>query len=182
MAPILVAFALMGGRGPGPARAQEPDGVGRLVLAVQAALSSGSPAAFLALSTLDPKTEDVRRFLDGWFVARTTHAVVTERDRQPLADGAVRVIAEVLLEKGQDGRLGTWALDVTSTPEGWRVRKVVASSTIDGLYHLALDPLKQFRAHDLVVRAEDFELRLPTGDVFVAEAAGSVTAAVLIAV
>jgi hypothetical protein len=182
LAPMVVALALVGGAAGGiaPAHTEEPDGVTKLVLGVRGALSSGSPSAFLALSTLDPETADVRRFLDRWFVARTTRAVMTERDRQTLPDGAVRVVAEVLLEAGHDGRLGTWVFEATSTPEGWRVRKVSAASVVDGLYRLELDPMKQFRAHDLLVPAEDFELRLPTGDVFVAEAAGSVTAAVLI--
>jgi hypothetical protein len=47
------------------------------------------------------------------------------------------------------------------------------------LFHLELDPTRAFRAHDLVVLAEDFELRLPAGDVFVAMAGGRVSAAVL---
>jgi hypothetical protein len=65
-------------------------------------------------------------------------------------------------------------------PDGsWRLTKATTSGMVDGLFHLELDPTRAFRAHDLVVLAEDFELRLPAGDVFVAMAGGRVSAAVL---
>ena len=42
-------------------------------------------------------------------------------------------------------------------------------ASIEGLHRLALHPEKQFAAKNLVLKAIDFELRLPAGDVFVAE-------------
>ena len=52
-------------------------------------------------------------------------------------------------------------------------------ASIEGLHRLALHPEKQFAAKNLVLKAIDFELRLPSGDVFVAETPEGVTAIVL---
>ena len=86
---------------------------------------------------------------------------------------------ESLTEAGNTGRLGAWILEIAAVPDGWRVRKVTASNPVEGLYRLELNATKQFHAKDLVVKAEDLELRLPAGEVFVAEAGGGYAAAVL---
>ena len=156
------------------------DGVAQLLLKIEAAVGAGSASDFLALSTLDPDDPNVRAFLDRWLVSRTTRATVRERDRLPLDGGGVRMMAEALVEAGSEGRLATWTLEMAPAPDGsWRLTKATTSGMVDGLFHLELDPTRAFRAHDLVVLAEDFELRLPAGDVFVAMAGGRVSAAVL---
>ena len=53
-------------------------------------------------------------------------------------------------------------------------------ASIEGLHRLSLHPEKQFAAKNLVLKAIDFELRLPSGDVFVAETPEGVTAIVLL--
>jgi hypothetical protein len=53
-------------------------------------------------------------------------------------------------------------------------------ASIEGLHRLSLNPEKQFAAKNLVLQAIDFELRLPAGDVFVAETPEGVTAIVLL--
>jgi hypothetical protein len=71
-------------------------------------------------------------------------------------------MAEALIEAGPEGRLATWTLEMAPAPDGtWRLTKATTSGIVDGLFHLELDPTRAFRAHDLVVLAEDFELRLP---------------------
>ncbi len=156
------------------------DGVAQLLLKIEAAVGAGSASDFLALSTLNPDDPNVRAFLDRWLVARTTRATVRERDRLPLDGGGVRLMAEALIEAGSEGRLATWTLEMAPAPDGtWRLTKATTSGIVDGLFHLELDPTRAFRAHDLVVLAEDFELRLPAGDVFVAMAGGRISAAVL---
>ena len=160
--------------------APPPDGAALLLLRIEQAVGAGSARDFLALSTLNPDDPDVRAFLNRWLVARTTRAAVRERDRTTLGDGGVRVMTEALIEAGAEGRLATWTLEMAPSPDGvWRLTKATTSGTVDGLYHLDLDPSRAFRAHDLVVLAEDFELRLPAGDVFVATAGGRISGAVL---
>jgi hypothetical protein len=156
------------------------DGVAQLLLKIEAAVGAGSASDFLALSTLSPDDPNVRAFLDRWLVARTTRATVRERDRAPLDGGGVRLMAEALIEAGAEGRLATWTLEMAPAGDGtWRLTKATTSGMVDGLFHLELDPARAFRAHDLVVLAEDFELRLPAGDVFVAMAGGRISAAIL---
>ena len=169
--------ARVSGRG----RSQQPADTGVLLARIQAALVAGSASDFLALGTLKPDVPEVRAFLDRWFVAGTTAAELRERDRLPLA--AAR-------GSRSSSRL-SWRPDPrdASPPGGSTSRRPTAagrsrarprSSVVEGLFRLSLSQGRQFKAHDLVVRAEDLELRLPDGHVFVAEAAGRITAAVLV--
>src|SRR5215831_8176950 len=179
---LLASIAAFGDRaamGPAVVHAQQADGVHVLLSKIEAALTSGNRADFLALTTLDPADADVTAFLNRWFTPKTTRAVIAERDRQSL-DGGLHLVAETFVEAGNTGRLGTWIMDVLQAPEGWRLRKISASNPVEGLYRLELNPSKQFQARDLVVKAEDLELRLPAGQVFVAEAGGGYAAAVLV--
>jgi hypothetical protein len=162
--------------------AATPEATAALLLKVEAAVTAGSASEFLALGTLDPQSTEVSAFLSRWFVPGTTAAVVKERDRTPLEtpEGAVSLIVEVLVEAGQVGRLATWRLDLGPTPAGLGILKVGTLGAVDGLYRLALDGHRQYRAHNLVVNAEDFELRMKDGVVYVADAGQGPTAAVLI--
>jgi Peptidase family M1 domain len=165
----------------GRARSQQPSDTGALLGRIQAALIAGSAQDFLALGTLDPDAKDVRVFLDRWFVRGTTAAELRERDRLPVKGGSgVAVVVEALVEAGPQGRLATWRLDLAHSDAGWQITGATTLSAVEGLYRLSLNQARQFKAHDLVVKAEDLELRLPDGYVFVAEAAGRTTAAVLV--
>ena len=86
---------------------------------------------------------------------------------------------------GNRGRIATWRLDIRR-PRGddigrqpWRILSEDRLASIEGLHRLSLNPEKQFTAKNLVLTAIDFELRLPAGDVFVAETPEGVTAMVL---
>ena len=163
----------------GVRHASAQDAVDLLLTRVEAALAEGDRQAFLALSTLDPADEGVGNFLDRWFSDRTTRAALRERDRVERGPDRVRVTVEILVEAGMEGRLATWRLDVDRRDEGWRVVAAGTQSVVEGLYRLRLDDAVQYRAKDLVVRAEDLELRLDEGDVFVSTVPGGITAAVL---
>jgi len=118
-----------------------------------------------------------------------TRVVLKERDRSGL-QGALpgegfRLVIEVFMETGPRGRIATWSLDIRR-PRGedlgrqpWRIVKEDRLASIEGLHRLALRADKQFLAKNLVLRAVDFELRLPAGDVFVSETPEGVTALVL---
>ena len=118
-----------------------------------------------------------------------THVVVHERDRAPLlgtlpGEGYV-LIADVFTETGARGRIHTWRLDVRRPRESterqpWRIVGQERLAAIEGLHRLSLHSQKQFAARDLVIKSVDFELRLPVGDVFVAETSEGVTALVML--
>ena len=97
-----------------------------------------------------------------------------------------RLVVEVFIETGPRGRIATWRLDIRR-PRGddigrqpWRIVAQDRLASIEGLHRLSLHPEKQFAARNLVLQAVDFELRLPAGDVFVAETPEGVTALVLL--
>ncbi len=181
IAAVLLAAGASATQAPAPQALADtgPETTAVLLTKIEGTLVSGSADQFLALGTLDPQSTEVRAFLDRWFVPGTTAAVIRERDRQPLADGAVTLIVEVLVQAASAARLATWRLDIGPAAGGIGIVKVGTLGVVDGLYRLALDGTRQFRAHNLVVTAEDFEIRLPNGLVFVAEAGGGRTAAVL---
>ena len=133
--------------------------------------------------------DDALEFFDAMIPTGITRAVVKERDRAPLfgtlpGDG-YRLIAEVFIETGPRGRIATWNLDIRKPrddddPQPWRVVVAERLSSVEGLHRLVLHPDKQFAARNLVLRSVDFEVRLPAGQVFVAETTDGATALVLL--
>ncbi len=164
----------------GAVRAQDADPVTGLLDRIQDVASRGDRAAFRAMAAPDAAGDALTRFATRWLSSTTTAATLRERERSDLAGGGQRVLVEALVAAGGTGRVATWRFDLEPEDAGWRIRDVATLGAVEGLYRLALDDSRQWRAHDLVVRAEDFELRLPAGDVFLAEASGAATAAVLL--
>ena len=128
-------------------------------------------------------------FFDSIVPQGVTRVVVRERDRSELmgalpGDG-YRLIIEIFIETGARARIATWRLDIrrprdSTDRQPWRLIVQERLSFVEGLHRLSLHPEKQFAARDLVIDSVDFELRLPAGDVFVADTAEGVTALVLI--
>jgi hypothetical protein len=169
---VVLIMALGSGMG-----AQPRDPVEALLLGVESALASGDRKAFLALTTLAPDDETLSPFLDRWFSPATTRVSVHERDRIGVGTGETRLTLEVLIEQGFESRLATWRVDLNA---GARITAVSTLSVVEGLFRLSLDETRQFRARNLVVTAEDIEIRLDDGVVFFAHATSGPTAAVLI--
>ncbi len=175
------------------ARAQQPppvDGVLRLLLRLEQVMQAGNPDAYMDLlsAVADRKlARDASRMLVG---AGITRAVIRERDRAPLegtlpGDG-YRLMVEVLAERGARARIDTWRLDIRRVPtetsdDEWRVAGQASLSMVDGLHRLSLNTAKAWRARGLVVKSDDLEIRIPDGQVFVAETNEGPTAAVLVA-
>lgn len=158
--------------------------------AVETAISTVDRNRWLALLSPNANREQSLEFFDAMVLQGITRVVVKERDRAPLP-GALpgegyRLVLEVFQESGNRGRIATWRLDVRR-PRGdeigrqpWRIQAEDRLASIEGLHRLTLQAGKQFAARNLVLQAVDFTLRLPAGDVFVAETAEGVTALVLI--
>lgn len=192
LAAALVLWAL-------PAFAQpaapDPDEllIARLLQRIETALAANDRAAWLSLISVNADADAAGEFFDATVPRAVTRAVVHERDRHAL-DGALpgdgyQLIVEVFLESGPRGQLGTWRLDI-KRPSGagadelgetpWRVLSQERLSQVDTLHRLALNPQRMFQARDFVLTSVDYELKLTTGSVFVADTAEGVTAAVLI--
>ena len=176
---VLVALVLvLAASTPTPA---QPDAIEAMLNLVEVSLVGGDRQAFVALTTRSADEEPLRGFVERWFVPGTTRATVHERDRvERGGPDALRLTVEVLVESGRQGRLATWRVDIDRGQGGWRIVDAATLSVVEGLYRLALDETVQYRARNLVVTAEDLELRLEDGVVFLAKIPSGATAAVLL--
>jgi hypothetical protein len=144
---------------------------------------------WLELISPSADRDQASEFFEAMVPQGITRVVVKERDRSPL-QGALpgegfRLVVEVFMETGPRGRIATWNLDIRR-PRGedlgrqpWRIVAEDRLASIEGLHRLSLSLDKQYAAKNFVLRAVDFELRLPAGDVFIAETPEGVTGIVL---
>ncbi len=195
LATLLVAWTLPAIAQP-PAAPPDPEElqVVRVLQRIETALATSDRAAWLSLISSNADPDVAGEFFDAAVPRGVTRAVVRERDRVPL-DGALpgdgyRMIVEVFVESGPRGQLSTWRLDIrrptgivavageTDTP--WRVVAHDRLSQVDALHRLALDRERHYTAKDFVLKSVDFELRMPAGNVFVANTAEGVSALVLL--
>ncbi|MGD9903568.1 MAG: M1 family aminopeptidase [Vicinamibacterales bacterium] len=166
----------------------------RVLQRIETALSTSDRDGWLALISTNADPDAAGEFFDAALPRGVTRAVVRERDRSGL-DGALpgdgyRMIVEVFVESGPRGQLSTWRLDIrrpagavaepgdTDTP--WRIVAHDQLSQVDALHRLSLDRERHYTAKDFVLTSVDFELRLPAGNVFVADTAEGVSALVLV--
>jgi hypothetical protein len=157
--------------------------------AVETAISTTDRNRWIDLLSPNADREPSLEFFDAIVPQGLTRVVVKERDRAPLAGSlpgeGYRLLAEVFMETGPRGRIFTWRLDIRRPRGGderqpWRIVGQDRLSAIEGLHRLALNPDKQFAARDLEITAVDYQLRLPEGQVFVAETPEGVTAMVIV--
>ncbi len=169
----------------GAARGQTPgpDGVSTLVGRLEEAAASASAEAILALGDPGISRSSFQDFADTLTNPAPTRLVLSERDRAPMDGGGHRLIVEVFSERGIEGRLGTWRIDVRAGPaaaDPWRIAAVVRLSVIAGLYRLSLTSAKQYDIHNLTVHAPDLVIEMASGRAFVAETAEGPSALVLL--
>jgi hypothetical protein len=174
---------------PAAAPRDEESTIQAFIQTLETAIRTSDRSAWLALQSINADSTAALEFFDTMIPQGVTRGVVRERDRQPLlgalpGDG-YSLIVEVFTETGARGRIATWRLDIRRPRESeerqpWRVTGQEKLSTVEGLHRLALDAEKQFTAQNLVIKSIDFELRLESGDVFVAQALEGITALVLL--
>lgn len=182
--PVLLALSLLwtiqAGSSPATAagpQAGKPDRFTGLVRAIERAATAGDGAAIRALGTDASSTSDLAAALTAPVPSRL---VIQERDRTELGPARHRLLLEVFWERGLEGRLGTWVVDVVEEGGATRVASATRVTHVTGLYRLALDGAKQYDVRDLTVVAPDLALNMKSGSAFVAETPEGVTAVVLV--
>src|SRR5262249_22678613 len=126
-----------------------------------------------------------RDFLATEFVSGVAQATLRERERFALAGmpagSGYRLMVDVFSDFGQRGRIATWRLDVRRTADTgpWVILDEERLSSVESLYRVSLNTSKQYTARELKIAAEDLDLTLADGSVFVAEADAGPTALVL---
>ena len=185
---VLLVLILCGGAAR-PARAQPPaalpdDESVRLLLGrIERLVQTGDTRGYIALQA--PGANQVRavEFAGSELMPGAARVAVQERDRLTLRNG-YRLLIDVMSEFGSRARVATWQLDIKRSGDAgdgeWTIAAQDRLSVVDNLYRLKLTTDKQFAAHDLKIAAEDLELTMPSGSVFVAEIETGVTALVLL--
>jgi len=182
LAGIWVALALIGAQTPGSAQTA-PDGPTTLLRRLQQAAAAGDRAAILTLGDPQISRPSFEDFANTLTAIPATRIVVTERDRSQLDAGALRLVVEIFSERGIEGVLGTWRIDVrpgTTAADPWTIAAVARLSVVTGLYRLALNTASEYDIHNLEVRAPDLTIELPAGRGFLASTPDGPTAIVLL--
>ncbi|HJZ75965.1 MAG TPA: M1 family aminopeptidase [Vicinamibacterales bacterium] len=184
----IALLALTLGSGAYP-HAQETDGVRLLLARLERALQTGDGPAFLAALADSADRDRALWFIGSELIPGSTRAVIQERDRQPLAGtlpgNGFRLIVDTFAEYGSRARAATWRLDVKRTGEAgsdreWTIADEERLSTVDNLYRVSLNTSKAFAAHNLKIAAEDLDLTLPQGSVYISDIEPGVTGLVLL--
>ena len=164
------------------ARAGEPDGIAQLVLAIEKATEAGDPIALRALFAPTVPAAPVSEFVQSLTFPKAMRSAVKERDRAITAPDRVRILIETFTDRDSEGRVASWRMDVQPNPRGgpWTVTAVERLTVVNGLFRLALDTVTEYDVTNLVVRAPDLTLTLPSGAAFVAKTPDGPTAVVLL--
>ena len=193
---LLLAIVLLWTALSGPVAGQAPvaaapadEGIALLLRLLERVLESGNPQQYGRLLSPVANRDEALAFAAGWVEAGITRAVVRERDRQPLTGTFVgagyELNVDIFTELGRRARLGTWRLAVRHTGSGingepeWQIGAQAEVSAIDGLYQLQLNTERQFVAKNLIVRSQDFELKVPLATMFVTEIPAGITGIVV---
>lgn len=162
-----------------PLAGPQQDPATRLLEVLQRSGRAGDAAAIRALApagvSLDELVEGLTQAAD--------RLVVQERDRMPLDGERLRLLVEVFLERGVQGRLVTWSMDIAPGPTEEDLPSITNAarlSAIPGLYRLSLDTTREFSVHDLTIRAPDLVLEMSSGSAFLSETPSGPTAVVLL--
>ncbi len=188
---VLVVFACCLVLAPAPGvetrQAAAGDGIERLLKRLEQVLQGGLVEAYLDLLSSAADRDYARSVAAALLLPDTTRVVIRERDRGPLSGSlpgnGYRLMLEVFTERGNRARIATWRLDVRRVgdepDDEWRIAGQQLLTALDGLNRLSLNPTRQFRAHNLVLRSEDLEIRIGDGQVFTADTDEGPTALVL---
>lgn len=167
---------------------QQPaaDGVAVLLDHLEKLLLAGDPAGWTPLLSPDAPA-DLRQFAQDLTASAVTRAVVRERDRVPL-DGSLpgdgyRLVVDFFTESKDQGRIVTARVDVRrprgGVADGWRIAAAERLTSVEGLHRLSVKTDTQFAARHLTIAAEDAQIVLQDGDVFVVDSAEGITGLVL---
>ena len=186
--PTVLLMLLLCARG-SAAQAHDGDGIRLFLNRLGRIVQAGDTAAYLAIVADSASRGRALDFAGRELLPGAGRAVVQERDRTGLAGSppgnGYRLLVDTFAEFGSRGRAVTWRLDIirAGEPGGgheWAIVDQQRLSSVDNLYRLGLDPSRQFTAHDLHIAAEDVDLTLADGSVFVADVDQGVTALVLL--
>ena len=170
---------------------ERPDPVVALLQRLEQVLITSDQEGYLALLTKSANRDRAREFAASEVLQGVRHAVLQERAREPLFGALVgegyELLVDVFTERPSRARIATWRLEVEfvsdatepGQPDTFGIADQERMNAFDGLYKIALDPSRQYDARDLKIAAEDLQLTLAEGTMFVATTDAGVTGVVL---
>jgi peptidase M1-like protein len=180
---VCVYLALVCLMVPTDAQAQT-DGVATLLRRLEQAALSADREALAAIADPTIPSAPFEDFVNTLTTPKPNRVVAAERDRVATTAGTLRLVVEIFLERGTEGRLGTWEVEVHpvigTSPLVWKIAAIGRLSVVTGLYRLSLNPATEYDIHDLTVRATDLQLHFPSGRAFLAETPEGETAMVIL--
>jgi hypothetical protein len=178
---LRLALALLLVSAPPQAPTQEDSAAG-LTTKIEAAATAVDRAAIMDLGAPDGDAESLGQFATSLTWPPVSRVTIKERDRTARDDGGLAVLWEVFAERGIEGRVGTWLVELSraSPAADWRIKAIARLSSASGLFRLSLDTTRQFEVKGLAVRAPDLTIDLPSGQLFFSATPGGPTGVVLI--
>lgn len=185
----LVLALIAGGQAVVRAQEAQSNGIPLLLRRLERIVQRGDIAGYTALLSDSADRARVTQFASSEIAPGATRVVIQERDREALpgtlpGDGH-RLVVDVFEEYGARARISTWRLDVkrlgeAGTDDEWLIADQERVTSVENLYKLSLNPSRQFRARGLKITAEDLDLTLTDGSVFVSDTDQGTTAIVLL--
>jgi hypothetical protein len=167
-----------------PAASADNEGIRALLLRIEQLLQREDRSAYRALLSPTAESERAEEFMSTELIPGATRVVIQERERQPFsgasAGSGYHLLVDTFIEYGNRARAATWQLAIERHGDEWRISEQERLSSVDSLYRLTVDRTKQFQARDFTVKAEDLELTLADGFVFLVNADKQTTGLVLI--
>ena len=169
---------------PRDASVRDDDAVQRLLYRLESIVQSGDLVGYLDLVAGAANRARAIDFGRSELVTGATRAAIRERDRLPfgnsLEPSGYRIIVDAFVEFDRRARVATWQLDIQRTKDGFQIIDAERLTSVENLYRIALDTTKQYAATSLTIKAEDLEVTLETGSVFLAPADTGITGLVLL--
>jgi hypothetical protein len=173
-----------------PAAAGQPggqsDAIEVFVAGLEQVAATGDKDKVLALTHPEADAGEFTDFLEAVTPA-APRLVLKERDRLAIETGGQRLLLELFVERGLEGRVSTWRVDLKEVPKAgsdksspWRIARMERLTVVSGLYRLSIDATRQFDVRNLEVRAPDMTLTMASGSAFVAMTPEGATAVVLV--
>ena len=169
----------------------QSDAVTALLRRLEQILQAADQPGYLTLLTDSANRDRAREFAVSEMQPGVTRAVVQERSRDPLLGSlpgqGYELMVDVFAERSARARIATWRLDVKRVSEAarpgeldeWRIADQERLNYFDALFKIELDPTKQYDARNLKIAAEDLELTVIEGSMFVANTESGVTGVVV---
>jgi hypothetical protein len=155
----------------------QADPIAQVLNGIQAALIARRVPDFRVLTTPNIPAGDRLAFELTLFDPANSNAAVRERDRESIESG-VRVLAEILVDRGGSGEIATWQITLTGGAEP-KISGLRQVSSLAGLRRLELDTSTAFSVNNFTFSATDFRLSMASGTAFVSRTEEGITAIVL---